>query len=155
MVVAVASAAVIVTLTAGGVGSATAAARAVASPQTVISSGVITIPGTWTFDPDTGKLLSRAGNGIFWEIKTATRRDMVPPTNGGIHNIGVGVFSQYSKATLVKLHYGSAPIPGGPGKTNQLVNNDIFAVYTHLHHYAKVQVLSYGYDLKVRWVTYG
>lgn len=37
---------------------------------------------------------------------------------------------------------------------NQLVNGDVFAVLTNNRNYAKVQVLEYGYNLKLRWVTY-
>src|SRR5439155_13116558 len=37
---------------------------------------------------------------------------------------------------------------------NQLVPGSVFAVQTRGHNYSKVKVLEYGYNLKLRWVTY-
>lgn len=37
---------------------------------------------------------------------------------------------------------------------NQLRNSHVFAVKTNRGNYAKVQVVKYGYDLTIRWVTY-
>jgi hypothetical protein len=38
--------------------------------------------------------------------------------------------------------------------TNQLVNNDVFAVFTNGGNYSKVQVTSNDTDLSIQWVTY-
>jgi len=40
------------------------------------------------------------------------------------------------------------------GRSNSLTNGNVFAVRTNSGNFAKVQVLSYGYDLQVQWVTY-
>ncbi|MCY7279034.1 MAG: hypothetical protein LH702_36185 [Phormidesmis sp. CAN_BIN44] len=40
------------------------------------------------------------------------------------------------------------------GLSNSLTNGNVFAVRTNSGNFAKVQVLSYGYDLQVQWVTY-
>ncbi|NJK53300.1 MAG: hypothetical protein HC936_11715 [Leptolyngbyaceae cyanobacterium SU_3_3] len=39
-------------------------------------------------------------------------------------------------------------------RRNLLVNGSVFAVKTNSGNFAKVQVLSYGYNLQVQWVTY-
>ncbi|KAM3093739.1 hypothetical protein ACKFKG_18485 [Phormidesmis sp. 146-35] len=39
-------------------------------------------------------------------------------------------------------------------RRNLLTNGNVFAVRTNSGNFAKVQVLSYGYDLQVQWVTY-
>jgi hypothetical protein len=43
---------------------------------------------------------------------------------------------------------------GDAGKSNKLRDGDVFAMHTGTHHYAKVKVLSYGYNLKITWITY-
>ena len=39
-------------------------------------------------------------------------------------------------------------------RSNSLTNGSVFAVKTNSGNFAKVQVLSYGYNLQVQWVTY-
>lgn len=41
-----------------------------------------------------------------------------------------------------------------PNRTNNLTNGSVFAVRTNSGNFAKVQVIEYGYDLKIQWVTY-
>jgi hypothetical protein len=41
-----------------------------------------------------------------------------------------------------------------PKRSNFLTNGTVFAVRTNNGNFAKVQVLSYGYDLQMQWVTY-
>jgi hypothetical protein len=51
------------------------------------------------------------------------------------------------------LSYSNAPIPANADPTNQLVEGDVFAVRSNAGNFAKVKVLSYGYNLGVQWVT--
>ncbi|MER3435379.1 MAG: hypothetical protein C4288_18730 [Leptolyngbya sp. ERB_1_1] len=39
-------------------------------------------------------------------------------------------------------------------RSNYLTNGNVFAVRTNNGNFAKVQVISYGYDLQIQWVTY-
>jgi hypothetical protein len=39
-------------------------------------------------------------------------------------------------------------------RSNSLTNGNVFAVRTNSGNFAKVQVLAYGYDLQIQWVTY-
>ncbi len=128
------------------------AAAVAAAPASVVSSGTITIPGTWTLNLDSGKLIAHAPFvGIWWDIYGAgdSKQKMVPLGGGGLHNLGVIPFSSYGPIKLKALTYGTTPISG-----NRLGKGDVFADHTNTNHFAKVQVLSYGYDLKVTWVTY-
>lgn len=122
----------------------------------IVSQGTATLQGTWIFDLETGTQGgSMAGPGdIWWEQQTATARQMMPVAGAKIVNLGAVNFDTLSAAGLQTLTYGTAPIPGNDNATNKLTNGDVFAVYTNAGNYAKVQVLAYGYNIQIRWVTY-
>ncbi len=121
-----------------------------------VASGTAVIRGTWVFDCETGALGgSTAGPGdIWWQQQTATVRQMAPVGGARIVNLGHVSWSSVTHATLQTLDYRTAPIPGNDDASNQLTDGDVFAVLTNSGNYAKVQVLSYGYDMTVRWTTY-
>lgn len=121
----------------------------------VVSSGTGTLNGTWTFDLETGTMGGVAPNpDIWWEQKTAVLRAMVPQGSAQIVNLGVTNFASVTPATLLGLAYSSTPIVGNNDATNKLVVGDVFAVRTNQGNYAKVQILAYGYNLQIQWVTY-
>lgn len=125
----------------------------------IISSGTNTIPGTYLFDLDTGTV-SPPGTGIvppydvFWDQHTGTIRSMDPVNGAKIINLGTVNFNAISHAELLGLGFGTTPIVGNAGPSNQLVNGDVFAVLTTTGNYAKVKVLNYGYNIQIQWVTY-
>lgn len=121
----------------------------------VISSGLAVLKGTFIFDLETGTQggLGPAGD-IWWEQKTAVKRQMTPRNAAGIINLGVVNFNAITANTLQMLSYGTTPIPGNNDATNKLVAGDVFAVRTSLGNYAKVKVINYGYNLFIQWVTY-
>jgi hypothetical protein len=122
-----------------------------------VSQGTTVINGTWVFDCETGTLggsLSGPGD-VWWDQRTTVERRMVPVGGAKIVNLGKINFDQVTHATLQTLTYGTVPIPGNDDATNQLVDGTVFAVLTNAGNYAKVQVLAYGYNMTVRWVTYG
>jgi hypothetical protein len=122
---------------------------------TVVSTGTKILKGTWTFDLENG---NEGGVGpgfdIWWEQQTQIARQMVPINNARIVNLGVVGFNAITSDTLQYLPYGTTPIHGNNDATNKLVPGDVFAVLTKQGNYAKVKVLSYGYDLNIKWVTY-
>src|SRR5262249_28849308 len=63
-------------------------------------------------------------------------------------------FNAVTPATLQSAAYSNTPIPGNNDPTNKLVPGDVFAVLTNKGNYAKVKVVTYGYDLNIQWVTY-
>jgi hypothetical protein len=122
---------------------------------TTVSSGTAILKGTWTFDLDTG---AEGGVGptfdIWWEQVTAVLRRMTPLNSAQIVNLGVTDFTSITPDTLSSLSYSTTPIIGNNDATNKLVTGDVFAVRTNKGSYAKVKVLSYGYNMNIQWVTY-
>jgi hypothetical protein len=124
-------------------------------PATLVSSGTKILKGTWSFDLDNGNE-GGAGPGfdIWWEQQTAVARQMTPQGTARIVNLGVVDFNSITADGLQHLTYLNTPIHGNNDATNKLVPGDVFAVRTNQGNYAKVKVLSYGYDLKIQWATY-
>lgn len=118
----------------------------------------MTIPGTWSFNPETGKVFGSASKpGIWWDNKSECRRALNPVGGDLGRNLGEVSFGSYGPVHLAAPHYVNAPIPGNGHSScgpNLLVNGDVFAVKTTAGNYAKFEVVSYGYELKVKWVTY-
>jgi hypothetical protein len=125
-------------------------------PQsTVVSQGESVLRGTWLFSFDSGAETNGAGADIWWEQQTQVQRALVPRGAAAIVNLGLRNFDSMAFDELQSKSYGSAPIPGNADASNQLVAGDVFAVRTQGGNFAKVQVLEYGYNLRLRWVTYG
>jgi hypothetical protein len=118
-----------------------------------VSSGTATLHGTWTFDLDTGTEGSSGGD-IWWEQHTATVRSMEPIGGAKIVNVGVVSITSVTAAILQNLVYGTTGINGNNDPTNVLVPGDVFAVKTNGGNYARVKIVSYGYDLQIQWTTY-
>jgi hypothetical protein len=123
---------------------------------TIVAQSASTIlKGTWSFDFDTGtESAAGADADIFWEQETATARIMNPQNGAKIVNLGAVNFNSVTAANLQNLPYTTTPIVGNDDTTNRLTVNDVFAVQTTAGNFAKVQVLAYGYDITLKWVTY-
>ncbi|MEN8443556.1 MAG: hypothetical protein ABG776_00930, partial [Cyanobacteria bacterium J06555_13] len=132
-----------------------------------ISNSSGTLRGTWTFDLDTG-VESGGSSDIWWQQKTKTSRFMTPRGKAELAYLGAVDFDAITVHALQKQQYSKTPINGSlrthrlikslPRRPipdpNKLKNNHVFAVKTNQGNYAKVQILEYGYNLKIRWVTY-
>jgi hypothetical protein len=122
---------------------------------TTVKSGTTTLKGTWTFNLDTGvQGGTGGGQDIWWEQQTSVKRRMTPRNGSGIALVGKVSYGSVTPAVLQGLPYGPTPINGNNNASNQLVNGTVFAVRTTAGNYAKVQVLQYGYNMKIRWTTY-
>ncbi len=139
------------TATAQANANATATATA-AHP--IISSSSGTIQGTYEFDFDQGQQTSTSEADVFWDQHTSTVRTMDPINGAEIVNLGVVDFNSITFDQLQDESYSTNSIDGNDDSTNQLVNGDVFAVHTTDGNYAKVLVVSYGYNLQIQWVTY-
>ncbi len=117
-----------------------------------VSSGTATLQGTWLFDFDAGH--EGSSGDVWWEQHTATRRSLEASGGARIVNLGHVNYANVTPALLQTLAYGTAGINGNNDATNLLTPGDVFAVRTNLGNYAKVQVVSYGYDLHITWTTY-
>lgn len=142
-----------VNATATAQGNANATATAIATAHPVISNGTGTIQGTFQFSFDTGTQVSSNGD-VWWDQINSTQRQMVPQGSATIVNLGSVDFNALNFTNLQGESYGTAPIDGNNDSSNQLVNGDVFAVHTNGGNYAKVQVVTYGYNIQIQWVTY-
>lgn len=124
-------------------------------PSTIVSTGSTLLRGTYTFDLDTGTMGGvSASADIWWEQQTAALRRMVPQNSAQILNLGVVNYGAIAANGLELLPYSTAPIPGNNDITNRLIAGDVFAVRTTAGNFAKVRVVTYGYDLTIEWTTY-
>jgi hypothetical protein len=127
--------------------------------SSTLSQGNVTLKGTYLFDFDSGTH-SGLGEGIvppydvWWNQQTKTERRLEPASGARIVRLGAVNYNSISYAELLELPYDSAPIDGSVGDGNQLTIGTVFAVRTVAGNYAKAQVISYGYDLQIRWRTY-
>jgi serine/threonine protein kinase len=123
------------------------------TPVPVVSSGTGTLHGTNSFNFDQGLEVTSGGD-IYWDQQTDTVRTMDPVGNAQLANLGVVDFNSLDAAALRSQSYSTTPLNGNNDSTNELVNNDVFAVVTNGGDHAKVLVVSYGYDLQIQWTTY-
>ena len=120
----------------------------------VISQGAGTLRGTWLFNFDIGSEVSGGTADVWWEQVDSVVRKMVPQGSASLVNLGVTNFNGIMCKQLKSQVYSKTPIDGNNDATNQLVAGDVFAVLTNRGDYAKVLVVSYGYNLQLQWVTY-
>ena len=122
---------------------------------TIVSSGTAVLHGTWFFDFDAGAQVSGGPTAdVFWHQHTAILRTLDPQNSTALANLGHVDFASITPDTLSSLTYSTTPIDGNNDPTNKLTTNDVFAVRTSSGNYAKVKVVTYGYDLHLQWVTY-
>mgnify|MGYP000104589111 CR=1 FL=1 len=127
----------------------------VQSLAATVSQGTATIKGTWLFDCETGTNVAPSiAADIWWEQIDSVKRLMVPRGNARIVNLGNVDFNLVTPASLQSYTYGTTAIVGNNDASNKLVAGDVFCVQTRQGNYCKMQVVTYGYDLKVKWVTY-
>ena len=124
--------------------------------SSVLSSGTTILKGTWVFDCETGTLsgnLNGPGD-IWWEQLDKVKRQMVPAGGANIVNLGNINFAAMTPVALQALTYGKTSIIGNNDSSNQLLNNDVFAVQTKDGNVAKIRVVQYDYNMTIEWVTY-
>ena len=124
-----------------------------------LSTGTFTIQGTYHFDFDAGIQQTTGGPSgppfdVWWEQVNSTERYLTPKNGAKIVRLGAVNYAGISYAELLDLPYSSAKIDGSNNAGNQLTNGTVFAVKTNDGNYTKAQVLTYGYNLEIRWTTY-
>lgn len=146
-------------LLAAGLGLAMTQASAL-----TVSSGSVTIPGTWLIDFETGTLMG--GNpaaDVWWsQFTSATRSlvpasDVVPTSTSRLVGLGLVDYSSLGLPQLQALTYDNLPIDGSDG-ANLLVPGYVFAVHTTDGNYAKAMVTGpfdpmLNNGLPIRWET--
>ncbi|HEV7858451.1 MAG TPA: hypothetical protein VGO91_07460 [Pyrinomonadaceae bacterium] len=138
------------------------------TPVYAASSREAFIKGTTVFDLESGTtVISLYGNpasdpraDVWWKQDDQTTRSLVPLNNTRLATIGARSPDDFEKLSLTELqglNYSMTPLSGNDDKSNQLLKGSVFAVEMEgddFTDYAKVQVLEYGPDLKIRWTIY-
>ena len=124
-----------------------------------VSSGTVTIAGTFSFDFDAGVVTVgiSAPSDIFWEQFTATTRAVMPVSSATVLNLGVVDYGSVDLVALSGFPYGLAGISGSD-VGSLLVPGNVFAVKTDMGNYAKVLVTGpfnagMNNGLPIKWVT--
>jgi hypothetical protein len=108
--------------------------------------------GTYTFDFEAGGEAADNRNAdVWWDQETAVKRQLVPWNGAALCSLGVVNYEGLQFDDLTGLTYATTPITANAEGTNFLPNGAVFAVRTRSGKYVKVQVLSYGYNLTLRW----
>jgi serine/threonine protein kinase len=119
------------------------------TPVPIVSQGSGVIPASGLFNFDLGAVVTSDAD-VLWHIHIPiTVRTLDPRRNAKLANMGVVNFDSITAAQLKGLTYTATPIKG-----QDLATGDVFAVFTNGGNHAKVRVIGYGYNLKIRWVTY-
>ena len=139
---------------------ALAAIASASHASIVVSSGSVTLPGTWLFDFDSGVIGGDlvAPNDIFWEQFTPTQRAVMPVNFVTLAPLGVVDFASIGIAELMSFSYGTSGIIGSD-VGSVLVPGYVFAVHTDQDNYAKVRITGpldelANHGLPIEWVTY-
>lgn len=128
------------------------------SATIIASSNSATLQGTHLFNLDNGTHSTTGGAGtgwdIWWEQETSVQRKMTPRNGAALAYLGNVSYNAISFADLAAFHYTTTPINGDNNSSNLLTNGAVFAVRTSQGNYAKVQVITYGYNIVFRFRTY-
>lgn len=120
----------------------------------LVSAGTATLRGTGTFDLETGTPGTGADRDLWWEQVDGTTRRLRPQNGALLCPLGMRPYESVTPTVLAEADYSPAPVDGSRSETNQLRTGSVVAVRTAAGNLAKVEVLSYGYDLTIRWATY-
>lgn len=117
---------------------------------TVLTSGSTTLLGSYGFNLDTG-VEDSSGAPLTGDVWWSGFEPYAMARIGAaqLANLGVTDFSAITAATLQSLTYSTANVPA-----SSFVNGDVLAVQTNGGNYAKVLVVSSGYNMEIQWVTY-
>lgn len=121
----------------------------------IVSTGTTLLRGTFCFDLDKGTETStKQGADIWWQQVTPVVRQITPMNNARVAYLGAVDFNAITEGALTRVTYSPLPLRGNDDATNQLLPHTMFAVHTDQGNQAKVQVVAYGYDMEIRWITY-
>ena len=123
----------------------------------ILSSGETILPGTWRFDFDLGRVESRGETGIadvLWDQINSTERYLVPQNGASLHLFSSTDFEPLTLTDLQAVEYSDDRLNGRDNESTQITEGTVLGVHTNEGRYSKVLIVSYGYDLIIRWVTY-
>lgn len=118
------------------------------------SKGTTVLKGTWTFDFDTGVQGPASGSDLWWEQIDTVNRLLVPQSGAMFCHMGKPNFEAVSFQTLQTQAYTALPINGSNTAANRLTPGTVIAIRTNAGRFAKLRIVTYGYNLRIDWVTY-
>lgn len=132
--------------------TSTPSPRATLSPA--VRQGTTTLKGTYTFDFENGVSGVPSQADVWWEQVDSVRRYLVPQNGAAIGRLGAVDFDTLTLSQLRTEPYTYQRLDASDTGTNQLRTGTVVAVRTRHGQYAKMRVESYGFDLRITWVTY-
>jgi hypothetical protein len=131
-----------------------------AGPPPIHSTGLATIPGTWTFDLDEGVIGPAAGEDFWWEIISASAHERsLVPRNGATYSIrGPQDLEDVDYSECDGATYSGATIQANQAGPNQIPGNTVVCYRTSEGRTGKFRVEGYvggmNNDLRIRWTTW-
>jgi hypothetical protein len=125
--------------------------------DSVVLNQTILLKGTWTLNLENGIQGSSPGADLWWRQMDSVKRRMVPRNSARIAYVGPmtpAQFAAFGPDQLQALEYGTEPIVGDNNAANKLSAGSVFAVRTTAGNYAKLRVVTYGYDIRLAIVNY-
>jgi hypothetical protein len=123
------------------------------SAPAVFSHGTVEIRGTWSCDLDLGKETQTDAD-FFWQQKTEIIRSITPRNGAKFFVLGRRDFNSIDYNDLTRLGYSSTEINGSNNASNQIPQGTVIAAITSKGRYCKFKIDTYGYNLRISWVTY-
>ncbi|PGH52098.1 hypothetical protein CRI70_03005 [Streptomyces sp. Ru87] len=116
------------------------------------STGVGTLRGNRRFDLETGIEASGMGRAdVWWRHLPGGGRELVPLLGARLCALGPVGYEALGHRELAALTYHGESLPGHPRGENNLASGSVIAVRTRSGQLAKMQVQTYGHDLRIRW----
>jgi hypothetical protein len=106
------------------------------------------------FDFELGQEVAAGQGDVWWEQVDALHRYLVPQNGAKLAAIRGSSFESVSSTLLRGLVFAGVRMDGSDNSGNTLTANSVIGVRTHNGHYAKVAILTYGYDLTIAWTTF-
>ncbi|MFD8008703.1 hypothetical protein [Streptomyces sp. NPDC058955] len=122
-------------------------------PGTVaMSSGSGVVRGNHRFDLEAGIEATGMGRAdVWWRQLPGGGRELVPLLGARLCPMGVIGYDPLAHQDLATLSYHADAVPGGPEGENRLTAGSVVAVRTRSGRFVKLQVQTYGQDLRIRW----
>jgi len=119
----------------------------------VYSEGQLEVRGASHCNLDAGAQ-NQVGADFWWEQDTPVKRYLTPENGAGFFVMGIRDFASLGYADIEHLQYSSQKIDGSDAPYNNIPQGTVVAYRTSAGRLGKFVVVSYGYNLTIRWVTY-
>lgn len=124
-------------------------------PDIILSKGDrLTIKGTFNYDLDLGIQDSDNDVDFWWEQVTEKERYLTPRYNAAFKVLGDRGLDDINLKFLKALNYSKSKIRANNDNSNQLTPGTVVAYKTGKGNFGVMKVISYGYNMKIKWKTF-